>query len=80
MTELRNLAARTGDGLTVALNWSPADDAVYVSVADDRSGKNHHSRVPSDKALDAFYHPFCYVDVTDGKTYDAPALSGTLDH
>ena len=56
----RELAARVNDGIHVVLLWHPADDAVTVSVADDRTGASFELPVAPDRALDAFYHPFAY--------------------
>jgi hypothetical protein len=56
----RELAARVNDGIHVLLLWHPADDAVTVSVADDRTGERFEMPVARDRALDAFYHPFAY--------------------
>jgi hypothetical protein len=60
MPGARELAARVNDGIHVLLLWHPADDAVTVSVADDRTGERFELPVAPDRALDAFYHPFAY--------------------
>ena len=57
----RELAARVNDGIHVVLLWHPADDAVRVSVADDRTGECFELPVAPDRALDAFHHPFAYA-------------------
>lgn len=62
---LRELAERTQDGLTVTLAWDVDDDVVILHLVDH--GMTATSTVPSDRALDAFYHPFVYL----------PALSPT---
>jgi hypothetical protein len=56
----RELAARVNDGIHVVLLWHPADDAVTVSVADERTGEVFEMPVAHDRALDAFHHPFAY--------------------
>jgi hypothetical protein len=58
--EIRELAARDNDGIHVRLLWHPRRNAVTVSVEDDR-GDRFHLAVTSDRALDAFYHPFAYA-------------------
>jgi hypothetical protein len=57
----RELAARESDGIHVLLLWHPREDAVTVSVDDDRLGDRFQLAVPADRALDAFYHPFAYA-------------------
>jgi hypothetical protein len=57
----RELAARESDGLYVLLLWHPREDAITVSVDDDRLGDGFQLAVPPDQALDAFYHPFAYA-------------------
>ncbi len=55
------LAARQRDGLRVVLRWHPREDAVTVSVADDRTGDRFEIAVEHEQALDAFYHPYAYA-------------------
>jgi hypothetical protein len=57
----RELAARESNGLHVVLLWHPREDALTVSVEDDRLGDRFHLAVAPDRALDAFYHPFAYA-------------------
>jgi hypothetical protein len=60
---LRELDRRKSDGIEVVLHWHSDKDCVYISVKDR---KNDFERrgviVPSDKAMDAFQHPFAYVN------------------
>jgi hypothetical protein len=55
------LAARDNEGIRVRLLWHPQRNAVTVSVEDDLAGDRFHLAVASDRALDAFYHPFAYA-------------------
>jgi hypothetical protein len=57
----RELAVREDDGLAVVLLWDPCENAVTVSVADDRTGDHFEFAVDRQRALDAFYHPFAYA-------------------
>ena len=57
----RELAARESNGLHVVLLWHPREDALTVSVEDDRLGDRFQLAVAPDRALDAFYHPFTYA-------------------
>jgi hypothetical protein len=58
---LRELAARASDGVHVLLLWNPDEDALTVSVEDERGGDCFQLAVAPDHALDAFYHPFAYA-------------------
>ena len=58
---VRELAARVSDGLHVLLLWHSDENAVTVSVEDERVGDRFHVAVEPDRALDAFYHPFAYA-------------------
>ena len=60
-TQMRELAAREGDGIQVTLLWHPGDDALTVSVEDTRAGRGFRLAVAPDRALDAFYHPYAYA-------------------
>ena len=57
----RELAARDNDGVHVQLLWHPAENAVSVTIEDERFGESFHIAVASDRALDAFYHPYAYA-------------------
>jgi hypothetical protein len=57
----RELAARESNGFYVLLLWHPQEDAITVSVEDDRRGDRFHIAVALNRALDAFYHPFAYA-------------------
>jgi len=57
----RELAARENDGIYVLLLWHPDDNALTVSVEDERAGDRFQLAVAPDRALDAFYHPFAYA-------------------
>jgi len=57
----RELAARESDGMYVLLLWHPREDAITVSVEDDRRGDRFQLAVAPDRALEAFYHPFAYA-------------------
>ena len=57
----RELAARESDGVLVRLLWHPRDGTVSVSVEDARAGRSFELPVASDRALDAFHHPFAHA-------------------
>ena len=57
----RELAARETDGIHVLLLWHPRENAITVSVEDDRREDRFQLTVAPDRALDAFYHPFAYA-------------------
>ena len=57
----RELAARESNGTYVLLLWHPREDAITVSVEDDRRGDRFRIAVAPNHALDAFYHPFAYA-------------------
>ncbi|HEY7691647.1 MAG TPA: hypothetical protein VH816_04825 [Gaiellaceae bacterium] len=61
LSEIRELAAREADGIHILLLWHPRRNSVSVSVEDARAGECFQLPVPSDRALDAFYHPFAYA-------------------
>ncbi len=58
---IHELAYRENDGIEIALLWNAAENRVVVRVADARAGGCFEVAVASDKALDAFYHPYVYA-------------------
>jgi hypothetical protein len=63
ITDWRELAQRSGDGLEVTLLWSPSTDRVRVAVLDEELGTQLVRDVPGPDALRAFYHPYVYRTV-----------------
>ena len=57
----RELAARDNDWIQVTVLWHPGDNALTVSVEDNRAGHGFRLAVAPDRALDAFYHPYAYA-------------------
>jgi hypothetical protein len=55
------LDRREGDGIVVALLWRKSLNAISIELIDDRTGEEIEFIVPSDRALDAFRHPFAYA-------------------
>jgi hypothetical protein len=55
------LAERSNDGIGVRLMWKRDTREVMLEVTDDKSGKSCEIRVPDERALHAFDHPFLYV-------------------
>ena len=57
----RELAARENRGYAVALTWNERTDRLTITVDDTRTGESFAFEAPSDRALDAFHHPFSYA-------------------
>ena len=60
--DLIELAERSNDGIEVRLLWRRGAEAVVLVLIDDRTGASFGVDVPGDRALDAFRHPFLYVE------------------
>jgi hypothetical protein len=60
--DLIELAERSNDGIEVRLLWRRGADEVVLVLIDDRTGASFGVDVPGDRALDAFRHPFLYVE------------------
>jgi hypothetical protein len=60
------LANRSSDGLDVRLVWAKRDgrDEVVVRVTDFRDGDYFEIPAEPTQALDVYYHPFAYRDVS----------------
>jgi hypothetical protein len=61
LTERRELAHRTGDGIEVTLSWSKPSKRVTIAVLDTRTGEALEFDVEGSAALDAFNHPYAYA-------------------
>jgi hypothetical protein len=66
----RELAHRISNGIEVTLYWGPASSEVVVEVIDHGAGTIFDMTVPSERALDAFHHPYAYAS-QQGVEYDA---------
>jgi hypothetical protein len=59
---LRELDHRTSDRIDVWLLWREHDNAVLVSVADDKTGDRFTIEVrEGERPLDVFHHPYAYA-------------------
>jgi hypothetical protein len=63
--DLIELAERKGDGVEVRLYWRRGTDEIVLEVNDDKTGAGFEVQVPGDRALDAFRHPFVYVQAAE---------------
>ena len=61
LTERRELAHRTTDGIDVTLVWSQPSDRVTIAVFHSRSATALEFEVDGVDALDAFNHPYAYA-------------------
>jgi hypothetical protein len=66
----RELAHRISNGIEVTLYWGPVRNEVVVEVIDHGTGHLFELTVPSDRALDAFHHPYAYAS-HQGVDYEA---------
>ncbi len=57
----RELAHRVGSGLEVTLYWTAADNSASIEIRHVASETTLRFAVPTDQALDAFYHPLAHV-------------------
>jgi hypothetical protein len=70
LTERRQLAHRTNDGIDVTLFWSKASNRVTVSVFHARSATALEFEVGGADALDAFNHPYTYATTSGARHID----------
>jgi hypothetical protein len=62
LTSMRELHSRTTDGILVRLLWHEAENRVFVSVNDNKTGEAFSVEVPAgERPLHVFAHPFAYV-------------------
>jgi hypothetical protein len=66
----RELAHRISNGIEVTLYWGPAKNEVVVEVIDHGAAQVFEITVPSERALDAFHHPYAYASL-QGVEYEA---------
>ena len=58
---LKELAYRLNDGIEVSLLWDTRTNHLIVRVGDQKAGDSFRFVVESDRALDAFEHPYAYA-------------------
>jgi hypothetical protein len=56
------LDRRGSDGVDIVLAWEPRSNRVAVAVVDERTSDRFLIEVDPANALDAFYHPYAYVN------------------
>jgi hypothetical protein len=57
----RELDRRLSADLEVALFWEPGSNTTSVEIHHASTGETVSFRVPTDRALDAFHHPFAHL-------------------
>jgi len=57
----KELAYRNQNGLEVSLLWDPRSNEVSVEVIDHLDDSGFHIPIAGHLALDAFHHPYAYV-------------------
>jgi predicted lipase len=72
LTERRELAQRTNDGIDVTLFWSKASNRVTISVLHTRSATALEFDVDGADALDAFNHPYAYAATSGARHIATP--------
>jgi hypothetical protein len=73
LTERRELAHRSSDGIEVTLLWSKPSTRVTIALLDSHSAEALVFEVDGSAALDAFNHPYAYA-----ATRQVRALATTL--
>jgi hypothetical protein len=65
-TTRTELANRSSDGVEVTLLWAQTNgiDELVVSVSDIRAGAYFEIPAEPGRALDVYYHPFAYRDLS----------------
>jgi hypothetical protein len=58
----RELCSRSGDGIEVALLWTPGADHVQVAGVDTKLNDAFQISVAGCDAMHAFHHPFAHAD------------------
>jgi hypothetical protein len=64
LLETRELDARGADGIEVRLLWQPAGNRVCLQVTDSRTDDEFIVAVATADAMDAFRHPFAYINTS----------------
>ena len=73
---IHELHHRRNDGIDVALLWDRAEDRLFVTVDDARTGASFVVRVEAgEDAMDVFHHPYAYAAWMRIDTSGAAALA-----
>jgi len=73
----RELASRVNGDLAITLFWDPRDDSTSIDIYHATTDETISFRVPPDRALDAFHHPFAHLDKRPGPR--APRLTASTN-
>lgn len=78
-TMTRELAQRTVGQVEVTLYWDTADTEVLVELIDRSGGPSFRIFVPSERALDAFHHPYAYASSLESRPEPEPEFAIRID-
>jgi hypothetical protein len=74
LTERRELAHRTSDGIEVSLFWTKSSNRITIAIIDTRSDEALEFEVDGSLALDAFNHPYAYAAARHAQNRAASCL------
>ena len=57
----RELATRVNGGLEITLFWDRRDNSTSIDIRHASTDETISFRVPPERALDAFHHPFAHM-------------------
>ena len=63
LTKTRELDHRESDGVSVTLLWQEGSNRVTIHVVDSDTGEELDLEVAGRDALDAFQHPYAYLQL-----------------
>jgi hypothetical protein len=78
VTNRRELAHRTNDGIEVTLFWNSPSNQVTIVVHDTRSDEALEFEIDGSDALDAFNHPYAYAATR--RVHSEAPLVGAVTH
>lgn len=67
LTPVRELGRRVNGGYEVALYWNADDDSTSIEIWQTTTNETMTFSVARDRALDAFEHPFAYLQTSRGR-------------
>jgi hypothetical protein len=76
-TTRRELARRVSGGVEVTLYWNADDDTTSVELYHPATGETVAFPVAPDQALDAFHHPYAYLDSSFPQADEPVAVEGS---
>jgi hypothetical protein len=73
------LASRVSGGLEITLFWDGRDNSISIDIRNASTDETTSFRVPPERALDAFHHPFAHLETSSNTIFNPDNIDESVE-